>query len=373
MLDAMKTMAYDVATVGAFELRRGIDYTQRAAARGGFEVVSANIYRDGAQSVRPFAPYTIRKVGARRFGIIGVIAKEPAGQGGRGGVNVEPVFLEREKVTITDPIVAIQELLPEVKKKSNVVVVLAHTGLPRAKELAALIPEIDIIIVGHGAATADQPGPTRTIVVQSGQRSDRVGTLRVVTDQGEITDWSAQAILLHQDQSPFDPGIRTVIWEYLNLDPKTGEKRNEAPKPKPDTLAADLPEATQDDRESRVAMKGDHFLGVESCKDCHIDEWAQWSETAHAHAYQTLAETENDWNNPACLPCHTTGYALPGGHSAVVLSPALWNVQCEECHGMGTEHTFASSEVLESTCLRCHTEDQDPDFDFARDIVGMIH
>jgi hypothetical protein len=40
---------------------------------------------------------------------------------------------------------------------------------------------------------------------------------------------------------------------------------------------------------------------------------------------------------------------------------------------MGTLHTSKAQEVAEATCLRCHTKDMDPDFDFPRDIVGMIH
>jgi hypothetical protein len=131
-------------------------------------------------------------------------------------------------------------------------------------------------------------------------------------------------------------------------------------------------------------MAGDHYLGVGSCKDCHVSAWAQWSNTTHARAYESLASPEasvahgspttgDEWNNHECLPCHVTGYGQPGGHASVGLSPELWNVQCEECHGMGTLHTSKAQEVAEATCLRCHTKDMDPDFDFPRDIVGMIH
>ena len=30
------------------------------------------------------------------------------------------------------------------------------------------------------------------------------------------------------------------------------------------------------------------FVGVESCKSCHLEEYNQWSQTKHAFAYNTL-------------------------------------------------------------------------------------
>ena len=48
----------------------------------------------------------------------------------------------------------------------------------------------------------------------------------------------------------------------------------------------------------------------------------------------------------------------------------LVNVQCEACHGPGKEHvsdfTAPMNPVVESVCLKCHTEDNSPDFDFRR-------
>ena len=378
MLDIMKTTGYHVATVGEFDLRRGVNFVREGAVRGGFDVVSANIYTKGAGQVRPFPPYVVRKVGKTRYGIIGVVGKEEPGEN-RGGVMIEKKTLDDNQLVVTDPLVAIKEVLPEVKKKSDFVVVLAHVGIQRAREITQLIPEVDIVIPGHGGMALEKAEGLQPVLASCAQRSDRLGILRLVSDDHKIIEATGETIVLNQDLSPHQAAVREVIFTHLELDEKGNKKTTTsqdaaATKAVSEAVAATsgTPGEPPNDTASRIDMAGDHYLGVGSCKDCHVSAWAQWSNTTHARAYESLASGD-DWNNHECIPCHVTGYGQPGGHASVGLSPELWNVQCEECHGMGTLHTPKSQEVAEAACLRCHTKEMDADFDFARDIVGMIH
>lgn len=381
MLDIMKTSGYHAVTLGEFDLKRGVNYVRDTAVRGGFDIVLANVYTKAQGQVRPFAPYVIKKVGKKRYGIIGVIGKEDPGAGSRAGVTVDKRTLDANQIVITDPLVAIKEVLPEVKKKSDLVVVIAHTGIQRAREIVQLIPEVDVVVPGHGGMALEKPEGTQPVIAPCTQRSDRLGVLRLVTDGSKILETSGETLVLNQDKSPFNVAVRNVVWTHLDLDEKGNKRGTPAPPPQTpeDSVKAalnapkePLPDQPENDTASRITMEGDHYLGVASCKDCHVSAWAQWSNTRHARAYESLASGD-DWNNHECLPCHVTGYAQVGGHAQIGLSPELWNVQCEECHGMGTLHTASAPEVTEASCLRCHTKDQDPDFDFARDIVGMIH
>src|SRR5262249_40956690 len=80
----------------------------------------------------------------------------------------------------------------------------------------------------------------------------------------------------------------------------------------------------------------DHFIGSELCVRCHKDEGDQWKTTAHSLAWQTLVDQKKD-ATPDCVPCHVLGYNQPGGFSSHTATPQLVNVQCENCHGMGTQ------------------------------------
>jgi nitrate/TMAO reductase-like tetraheme cytochrome c subunit len=109
------------------------------------------------------------------------------------------------------------------------------------------------------------------------------------------------------------------------------------------------------------------YIGAAKCKLCHKVQYESWEQLAHAKAFDQLeGEQQAD---PECLKCHATGGTadLPG-------------VQCEACHGPGSDYkgiktmkdldtALAAGLILpdESTCKGCHEgapHEQKP-FDFA--------
>lgn len=124
-----------------------------------------------------------------------------------------------------------------------------------------------------------------------------------------------------------------------------------------------------------AAKEGEaHFVGAQSCQGCHTSSHAAWSETAHAHAYASLANKDKAFDL-SCIGCHVTGYQQPGG-SSLGFTDKLENVQCESCHGPGSEHvqnpTLVNKkagiqlDVPEATCRGCHTPEHSPQFNDER-------
>lgn len=108
------------------------------------------------------------------------------------------------------------------------------------------------------------------------------------------------------------------------------------------------------------------YAGNAKCRLCHRDFFLGRKQDAHDHAFEKLIGTEYQ-DNGRCLACHTTGHGVPGGFSSLEKTPRLMNVQCEGCHGPGSEHIrhnarggfLAGSdrpEVLQKMCLSCHTD-----------------
>ncbi len=92
----------------------------------------------------------------------------------------------------------------------------------------------------------------------------------------------------------------------------------------------------KDKKPPPVPEGGSGFIGAKECASCHEEEQAFWSTTRHAHAYDTLAR-QNKQFNLDCVGCHVTGYEEPGG-STVTFVDQLKDVQCENCHGPGSRH-----------------------------------
>jgi predicted CXXCH cytochrome family protein len=101
------------------------------------------------------------------------------------------------------------------------------------------------------------------------------------------------------------------------------------------------------------------YAGAATCVECHETYHTDWSGTRHAGAFNTLVE-DGEADNPACYPCHTLGFGSPSGFLDIETTPHLANVQCENCHGPGSQHNIDPARVplsvdLDSNlCGQCH-------------------
>ena len=74
------------------------------------------------------------------------------------------------------------------------------------------------------------------------------------------------------------------------------------------------------------------------------------------------------------MPCHVVGYHKPGGFRSGTATPDKVNVQCENCHGKGTDHdAFGNHPVTAEACMQCHKGDNDPDFNWNTYLPKIVH
>ena len=69
---------------------------------------------------------------------------------------------------------------------------------------------------------------------------------------------------------------------------------------------------------------------------CHFKQHKTASKTKHAAAFDKLKGA--DRKDAKCVKCHSTGFGKPGGFKDIDSTPDLANVQCEVCHGPGSDH-----------------------------------
>ncbi|MEK7486224.1 MAG: cytochrome c family protein [Planctomycetota bacterium] len=115
-----------------------------------------------------------------------------------------------------------------------------------------------------------------------------------------------------------------------------------------------------------------HYVGSDTCLACHQNEYETWKHSLHFKAIPTLKEKQQD-QNPECLRCHTVGYGLPSGFLKVdapnAMTEKLGAVGCESCHGSGEIHLqnpLISMKATAKSCLKCHTPENSPTFDFVQ-------
>ena len=109
------------------------------------------------------------------------------------------------------------------------------------------------------------------------------------------------------------------------------------------------------------------YIGAAKCKSCHLKkEYQAWSETKHAKAFSELKE--NEAKDPKCVKCHVTGYNNGGYALDRNNEPDLANVQCEACHGPGSEYKSITKDLAKEQaaglilsdakiCVGCHNKE----------------
>jgi hypothetical protein len=104
----------------------------------------------------------------------------------------------------------------------------------------------------------------------------------------------------------------------------------------------------------------DHtYVGADKCKMCHKVQYNSWLETSHAKALDAAKASTDPAFGAECLGCHATNK-----------DEALAGVQCEACHGPGSDYkkmsvmkdqaaAVANGLIIPSqaTCDGCHKDD----------------
>ena len=127
-----------------------------------------------------------------------------------------------------------------------------------------------------------------------------------------------------------------------------------------------------------IADNGAAYMGVKTCKRCHLKQYKTWKTTKMAKTFEVLkpgisSETkvklkfdpQKDYTRDAkCLECHTTGFGLPGGYKipepgdskAAKRAKENKGTTCEACHGPGSKYIVIHKKAM--TKKRKYTLDE---------------
>jgi len=348
MVEMMDRLNYDVVTLGEREFSFGQRFLLDTFKKSKIDLVSANLVY--ADTKKPFVkPYVIRKVGPIRVAVTGLIFKDAKLR----TLPTEP------GLEILDPIATAKALIPTLRKKADVVVVLSHLGLPDGQRLTIEVPGIDLMVFGHQSGLIKQIVQTQGVVnVRGGERGQYIPAIHLVLEDGKITSYDGEVTTL-DDKVPADETMNQLVDSFQDDLNKRFAQQNQA-------------QAKEAEDVTRAQLAGDHYLGEKTCRRCHETEYQKYTKQAHARAFETLVKAERD-ATPECIVCHVVGLGQAGGFISKQSTPDLVNVQCENCHGMGTQHPDASKPVTADACARCHTHEQSPNFNYDEDLEKINH
>jgi hypothetical protein len=338
LVDYMDWIAYDAVNIGEREIGFGRTYLTKLRDALGPRLVSANVRSDSGGELA--SRWVLVDVGEARLGVTGVV--------GTGFLKWTVV----ESLVVLDPRAELPAVVEAMREECDAVVVLACMREEEARELGALAG-VDIVVTRSGFTREELPEDAPPWVLSGGRKGEKIGRAVFVAGEDGLMLQENREIALDESFAS-DTEAQSMVDEF---------KRKA--------------KAARSERSQRAQPERPRYLGHTSCGKCHADVGRRWKPTAHASAMETLVAKDRQ-SDPACIPCHATGYGQPGGFREMGTTPWLAGVQCEACHGPGSFHVVGGGalpygNVSALDCVRCHTVAQSPDFNYQRGDMHQIH
>jgi len=315
--------------LGEPELKFGLEQLRSVQSQLKAPFLSANLRDAGGAQV--FEASRLIKAGGKRLLVTGVIS---------------PQFATKD-FQIFAPSDAVLAAVEKHKDQYDALIVLAYLPEPELRQLAAELPEADVVAGGPTGQSIAPEYVGRQLVTSATNKGKFAAYLQPPGENQ--TRWSGEVVELDESFIDDPEQVRNLKAFYAVL-----ERR--------DFTAAEtgfLPPQPVD------PPAGFRVAGSAACRDCHEADTHVWEMSAHAHAWKTLVN-EGSHVDSDCQRCHTTGFGLPGGFVSAKRSAARVNVGCESCHGPSQGHAgnpdVKTAFAARDSCLRCHDPENSPQF-----------
>jgi hypothetical protein len=441
LADSFKLIGYRAMGIGPYDLAMGRYTLNKLLQRSGMIGISSNLRELSSEKlVYPSRMILLTPNGHRigLFSITGEAISKPDHP-----VRWPKDYWARHQLRLDPPEEAARREIAALQKEGATLIVLLSTlGRAQTEGLLSKVEGIDIAIDGEEGEGVETP-PTRqagrSLLLVGDKEGQKIGTLAlyfapkapksrwepIETPQSrllairelekQIQSYRAQAKQMREQGDDFAP--IAAVYEQQAQSSLTQIAAIRAKQDAPPKLPTqgrpflhnllplsgkipDLPLTAKrmQDYEKAVqqanfeAMKqvkaipfnqdGDFFAGAETCRACHAPAYSFWKKTPHAHAYQTLANKNKQFDMD-CIGCHVVGWQQPGGLFDLRDPKNLGNVQCENCHSYAGLHARTAQktkhlqrDVPASVCKNCHQGSHHPNFNYhdsLKKILGKGH
>lgn len=437
--DLFRLMGASVMGVGPYDLTLGRDELLRLVQRSGMIAVASNLV-DSKTQKSIFVGHHIVTVGNQRIGFFALTESPdiPAGTPKKKKQVKEAkykAYWSKLHLTVTPYMAAAKREVATLKKKKvDRIVLLSTLGARRLEGLMNKVKGIDFAIEGSEEEAFDPPQRAGSSFLFSTPKEGQKLGIFAMYVRDKQADWAPiqtpmkrkealaamkkqiksyiqQATQMRKQGKAFEPiakvydkqakqmrGKMGALKKQLNAPPELAKGRNgyvhtllKVSSKLPDyPSAAARVERYQSDLKKVIveALKkikpipkdksGNFYVGISTCKTCHMEAYKFWQKTAHANAYETLVKRNKQFDLD-CIGCHVVGWQQPGGLYDIKKPKRLADVQCENCHSRGGLHaqrggqkSLIRGHVTAKVCTQCHKGSHHPNFKFVENVKKIL-
>ena len=173
MLKAMELMKYDALNLGTSDFQFGNEFLERSRSRVSFPYIASNLLYQVSRL--PWtSEYIIKEAGGIKVAILGILDPDDLAK-----------YLNKEQVKMLHaipPETALKRLLPEVREKADLVILLSGLGTRETEALIKAVKGIDVALsVGNNDPLLGGM-PENTILLHTGYLGRELGLLKITLD-----------------------------------------------------------------------------------------------------------------------------------------------------------------------------------------------
>lgn len=221
----MDQAGYDATTVGNHDLDLGLDNLKKQAQGRSFKIISTNVL-DPKTGKPIFVGTHVFERSGLKIGVFGVL-------GDAALLAVAEKY--RKDIKFVSPYEIAQKTADSLRKQSDLVVMLSHSGLAEDLDLASKIKGIDVIVGGHSHSKLEQPkevvnGDWKTLVVQGFQWGEYLGKLDLKVENGKVVAYEGKLLPITKDIAENQTVAATVAQYNDKIEKQMAVVIGQAPK-----------------------------------------------------------------------------------------------------------------------------------------------
>lgn len=204
--DTMVDMGVDAFSPGPRELQYW-NLLEDFMAEGAIPVVSSNLtYLDNGEEKPVGQRYLILERNGVKVALMALM----------GGSQFSTARIPSDvQVVFADPFQTAQELVPELQKQADLVVLMSQMTTPDTNRLIQEVPGIDAALYGNLAPWVDRASQVgETVINQTGTRGQYLGHLVMIVDpDGKLIDWGSKNVQMAEN-IPEDEAFAAKVAEH---------------------------------------------------------------------------------------------------------------------------------------------------------------
>jgi 5'-nucleotidase len=197
-------MGYDALNLGIPEFRFGKEFLEQTRSSVSFPYIASNLLYRGSKL--PWTrEYIIKEVGGIKVAILGVLNPD-------GLTQINQVQVKG--LEVIPPEAALNRLLPEVRGKADLVILLSRLDVQETIALVKATKGVDVAISSGSDEVYLVKEPENTVLLQTGSLGETLGLLKITLDEKRVLSVNERQHVPLRSSVPGNEEIERLVEKF---------------------------------------------------------------------------------------------------------------------------------------------------------------